>query len=217
MAMTASERLAQYRQSVDYQARQRRVLTYELERHYQVRLEDPTNWSFSQISVVSNAVGRLGKTLGGPEMFVKAIGPVSIAIRDDIKSGALTYGTGRIEIQEAILTGQTPSWLGEVAVVHELAHAWAFNQSPLKKLNFEVLSYQMRVFCGAEEGPTRYGRKNWLHPSEEWAESVASYVYPEYIENLIERSVNPEPQAGLGSKHREFVEEQIRKLRGEKP
>jgi len=96
--------------------------------------------------------------------------------------------------------------------VHELAHAWAFNQSPVSRiLGVDLLSYKMRLFCGQEEGPTNYGKKNWISPAEEWAESVAAYVYPEYIDHLQNHPTHPEVNSGLGPRHREFIEQHIKK------
>jgi hypothetical protein len=215
--MTEKERLKAYQQTTEYQARHKQTLLYNLEHRYQVTLSGTIPWSYDSVIVISNAVGRMSQKLGGPDVFAKAVGPVQIQINNQISSGGLTYGSGKIEFQQSTLTHQQPPWLGEVAVVHELAHAWAFNQSPVSRiLGVDLLSYKMRLFCGQEEGPTIYGKKNWISPAEEWAESVAAYVYPEYIDHLQNHPTHPEVNSGLGPRHREFIEQHIKKLQDKK-
>jgi hypothetical protein len=186
--MTEKESLKAYQQTTEYRARHKQTLLYDLEHRYEVTLTGTIPWSYDSVIVVSNAVGRMSQ------------------------SGGLTYGLGKIEFQQSTLTYQQPPWLGEVSVVHELAHAWAFNQSPVSRiLGVDLLSYKMRLFCGQEEGPTNYGKKNWISPAEEWAESVAAYVYPEYIDHLQNHPTHPEVNSGLGPRHREFIEQHIKK------
>jgi hypothetical protein len=81
---------------------------------------------------------------------------------------------------------------------------------------------EMVLFVGEEPGPTCYGRLGRLegsgcppqwqtpNPQEEWAESVAAYLYPEYINWLRETS---EREAGLRSLHQQYVEQRFRQVR----
>ncbi|NPA26259.1 MAG: hypothetical protein GXO36_01470, partial [Chloroflexi bacterium] len=99
---------------------------------------------------------------------------------------------------------QNPPWLAQVAIVHELAHVWAFRSVPrwLAWARVDLLAWQLVWYARQEPGPTRYGRRNWLNPSEEWAETVAAVLYPEYIEHLRQTR---EPEAWLGPRHYAFV------------
>jgi hypothetical protein len=127
---------------------------------------------------------------------------------------------------------QQPEWLGEVALVHELAHAW---DARTANIVARVLGRPGRVvrelvrFVGEEPGPTWYGsglsglRRTLRAASEEWAETVAAYLYPEYIAHLSSR---PEEQGwpqragltghvrpGLGPRHHAYVEERFQEIR----
>ena len=142
--MSEIERLKAYQQTPEYQARHKQTLVYDLEHRYQVTLSGTIPWSYDSVIVISNAVGRMSQKLGGPDVFAKAVGPVQIQINSQISSGGLTHDSGKIEFQQSTLTHQQPRWLGEVAVVHELAHAWAFNQSPV----FRILGIDnLEIFC----------------------------------------------------------------------
>jgi hypothetical protein len=212
--MTEEERLTAYKRTQRYQVQQKKTLLYDLEKHYRVLLDTSQQWNFDEVLTIANGVSRMSQSLGGPDVFTQAIGEIKITLVENSGSGGLTFGSGKIEFLRTTLTSQSPQWLGEVAVVHELAHAWAFHQTPwlLRMMNVDLVSRKMRLFVGAEEGPTKYGQKNWLNPAEEWAESVAGYVYPEYINHLKTRTQNAEPSAGLGPRHKEFVEEEIQQL-----
>jgi len=72
-------------------------------------------------------------------------------------------------------------WGPKVAIAHEFAHFWDAKASNLWQLivgEWE-LSSGLRDAVQGEPGPTRHARTH--DASEDWAESVAGYVFPEYF------------------------------------
>lgn len=116
------------------------------------------------------------------------------------------------------------SVMPQVAFVHEFAHVWDY-------INGNQFSHGLPAFRGNEPGPTAYGSGLGLgtwstHPLlDEWAESVAAYVYPEYIiylrtpgnkdyknEQAWQKTLNLPSyyiRPGLGQLHRAYVALQI--------
>ena len=182
---------------------------------------DPRNWKLEEIHLILRGVKRMGEAMGGPENMKRAIGGVFIDRRAG--GGAETYAFWphppwkRIVIGEATLH-QEPAWRGEVAIVHELAHAWDMQSANLlQRISGRPgqIVREMIKFIGEEPGPTCYGGlksetclPKWRvgDPKEEWAESVSAYLYPEYIEFL---RLNSEKEADLRPLHRSYVERQF--------
>ena len=182
------------------------------------------NWEPDMLAVVDRGIERFNQVLGNPNAIRYATGKVSLAI--DLKSGGLAYPWWIFPWWKRIVFGvgtlrQEPRWRGEVAVVHELAHQWDAQNANWRQKLFGGggrIVRELVAFVGDEPGPTCYGglrAKDCTFgrvPVEEWAESVASYVYPEYIDWLHEHEPT-EKEAGLRPKHREFVAMQIEELR----
>ena len=91
-----------------------------------------------------------------------------------------------------------------IAVVHELSHYWDWKTgglwSRIKNSAGNKVS-GLVAFIGQESAPTAYGRTN---TQEDWAESVAMYVYPQYAKIIQSEGdpleVNFAPgRPGLGS------------------
>lgn len=186
-------------------------------------------WTLEELYLLQRAVERMTKALGGSEAMRCAIGRVTITWTRKGGGGAYPFWPWppwkRIRLSRWVLD-QEPAWRGEVAVIHELAHTWdAQTASLLQRIAGFIglpgargrIVREMVEFVGEEPGPTCYGGLGtegckWdRNPVEEWAESVAAYVYPEYIEWLKENK-EEEKEAGLRSRHWEFVERQIRGL-----
>ncbi len=121
-------------------------------------------------------------------------------------------------------------------MVHELAHAWdAQTAGLLQRIvgGEGQLARGMREFVGEEPGPTWYGSGDPSVTSascpvcEEWAESVAAYLYPEYIESLTDQTIRderfiqretgwapaPYQRPGLDVLHRRYIELQFQRVR----
>ncbi len=196
----------------------------------------PDPWSDQERGVLTRAVERMAEAFGGPEKMRRALGGVLLIKQRCGDGGALAFWPRppwmSVRIGEALLH-QQPEWLGEVAVVHELAHIWDARTAGLVR---RILGRPGRIvremvrFVGDEPGPTRYGsgiRSVVRVPCpacEEWAESVAAYLYPEYIAHL---ALRPEEQGwparagrphhlrpALGPRHRAYVERCFAKVRG---
>lgn len=192
-------------------------------------------WEEDERALVLRAVRRMGQALGGAEGMRRALG--NILLEKRTKGGGRVYAFWprppwmRMLLGEPILH-QQPDWLGEVAVVHELAHAW---DARTANGVFRILGRPGRIvremvrFVGEEPGPTGYGsglsglRRTLRAAGEEWAETVAAYLYPEYIVHLRSRPEEPawplrvglegHTRPGLGLRHRAYVEERFREVR----
>ncbi|MCS7179412.1 MAG: hypothetical protein RML46_08850 [Anaerolineae bacterium] len=189
----------------------------------------PERWEERERLLALRAVRRMARALGGPEEMRRTLGPIALAKRKTGGGGLYAFWPRppwmRIVVGEALLR-QQPEWLGEVALIHELAHAWDARTANLVS---RILGRPGRIvremvrFVGEEPGPTRYGsglrlfhRNASTAASEQWAETVAAYLYPEYIAHLSGRPEEREWPAqagrpehlrpGLGIRHRVYVE-----------
>ncbi len=193
----------------------------------------PSGWQTDERMQVRRAVERMSEALGGVSGFRLAVGGIILEKR--ATGGGRTYAFWfrppwkRVVLGESLLH-QDPPWLSEVAVVHELAHAWdAHTAGPLGRMLGRPgrLVRGMVKFVGEEPGPTWYGSvasglQAWRAACEEWAESVAAYLYPEYVAHL---SAQPrerqwamalgknDPRPGLGDRHRAYVESCFAEIR----
>jgi hypothetical protein len=181
---------------------------------------NPERWQLGDLQLVRDAVSDLQNLLGGVEAFRRAVGGVTLERLLQGGGGAYAWWIfptwHRITLGDDVLH-QEPAWRGKVAVVHELAHIWdAQTANWIQRAlgNGGRIVHDMTAFVGAEPGPTCYGGLGAAEctfprkPVEEWAESVASYCYPEYIEWLHQNNPN-EKQAGLRPLHKQFVAMQI--------
>lgn len=185
-------------------------------------------WSPSERGVLARAAERMARAFGGPERMRRALGDVLLLKRKRGGGGAFAFWPRppwmSVLIGETLLH-QQPEWLGEVAVVHELAHIWdARTAGLLRRLLGRPgrIVREMVRFVGDEPGPTWYGSGSRAvvrvpcPACEEWAESVAAYLYPEYIAHLASRpqeqawplrAGKPEhPRPALGPRHLAYVE-----------
>ena len=195
----------------------------------------PSGWEEDEQVLVLRAVRRMARALGGAEGMRRALGAVRLERRKQGGGGLYAFWPRppwmRIVIGEPTLH-QQPEWLGEVALAHELAHAW---DARTANIVARILGRPGRMvrglvrFVGEEPGPTWYGsglsglRRTLRAASEEWAETVAAYLYPEYIAHLSSR---PEEQGwpqragltghvrpSLGPRHHAYVEERFQEIR----
>lgn len=182
------------------------------------------NWESDMLGVIERGVKRFNDMMGHPKAVAFATGGVLLSLT--LTGGGLAYPLWYLPPWKHIAFGiqtlrQEPRWRGEVAVVHELAHEWdAQSANLLERLLAQGgrIVKGMVTYVGNEPGPTCYGglqAKDCMFPhmpKEEWAESVAAYLYPEYIDWLRENQPS-EKEAGLRPLHRQYVEMQIELLR----
>lgn len=204
-------------------------------RPYGLFIVAPWQWAEDERALVLRAVQRMAQALGGAEGMSQALGNIRLEKRKEGGGGLYAFWPRppwmRIVIGEPILH-QQPEWLGEVAVVHELGHAW---DARTANLVARILGRPGRMvrelvrFVGEEPGPTWYGsglsglRRTLRAASEEWAETVAAYLYPEYIAHLSSRpdetawplqvGLLEHPRPGLGIRHRIYVEGRFAEIR----
>ncbi|NPA07015.1 MAG: hypothetical protein GXO54_06395 [Chloroflexi bacterium] len=178
-------------------------MAHKLDFPFPIHFVDWPTWPEHVVMHIAQALTRWVKAFPPASCWARVFAGLRLHLHSDLPHGALAR-------RDAIrfhprLFQQRPAWLAQVAVVHELAHVWAFRAKPraLAWLPIDVLAWRLVWFAWREPGPTRYGRRRWLQPSEEWAETVAAYVYPEYLDHLRRTS---EPEAWLGPKHRTFVQ-----------
>jgi len=176
---------------------------------------NPGLWQLAELQAIQQAVERLVETFGGTP-----IPSVTLNIERVNESGIAANVGNTIRIRNDFLAAAMP----QVAFVHEFAHAWDY-------VNGGKYSTGLPTFRGDEPGPTAYGSGTGLGtwssnpPANEWAESIAAYVYPEYIAYLrtpsgrhYEReqdwqtALGLQPyytRPGLGQYHRAYVALQI--------
>lgn len=204
-------------------------------RPYGLLVVAPEVWEADEQALILRAVQRMAQALGGVDGMQRVLGGIRLEKRKEGGGGLYAFWPRppwmRIVIGAPILH-QQPEWLGEVAVVHELAHAW---DARTANIAARVLGLPGRIvremvrFVGEEPGPTWYGsgfagpRRTLRAASEQWAETVAAYLYPEYVAHLSSRPAEQEwpqrvgqaahPRPGLGIRHRIYVEGRFGEIR----
>jgi hypothetical protein len=182
------------------------------------------NWESDMLEVIERGSARFNQIMGHPKAVELATGGVLLSLT--LTGGGLAYPLWYLPPWKHISFGiqtlrQEPRWRGEVAVVHEIAHEWDFQSANLLERFLPQGGRSVKgmvAYVGAEPGPTCYGGLQAPEcgfprmVKEEWAESVASYLYPEYIDWLRDH-LPSEKQAGLRPLHRQYVEMQIELLR----
>jgi len=196
--------------------------------------------SAAELEVVLEVAGRFRRAAGCLEGARRAIGGVTIRrVREGM--GAHHAGRSLITVGDALFDqpqAQTPllhQWGPQVAIAHELAHYWDWKTGNWWSRVWGkpgMLTEGMRARVGNEPGPTWYARTQGA--VEDWAESVAGYLFPEYFQALeAEAMVNenykreyylwqampdrPSVRMGPGllPLHLAYVEEQFRSLCGQ--
>ncbi len=177
-------------------------------------------WQLEELRVIQQAITRLVQVFAGRPIENNLISVIRVN-----KSGIAESPQNTIRICNDFMNAAMP----QVAFVHEFAHAWDY-------LNGGKFSNSLSDFRGNEPGPTAYGSGPGLgtwstNPrDDEWAESFAAYVYPEYIaylrtpgttdfaqEQRWELKLNQRPEyrnspqrrPGLGQFHKAYVALQI--------
>ena len=175
-------------------------------------------WELADLKTVQNAVSDFAAKAGGTLVAHTVLGGVTI--RRGSNSFQLRSG---IELTDSTFNqaGVRKEFGPKIAVVHELAHYWDWKTGSFwsKMMNTPgalVNGITAPVGIGNESAPTLYGQTN---EQEDWAETVAMYVYPEYQQILLSEN-NPfevQPNVGrpgLGIRHATYVKTQFEALSG---
>jgi len=172
-----------------------------LARDYGLRVFRAQRWSAEETGQLHEAVAALSSLMGGAERFRRKLRWVPVW---------RTQRRARMAAMAAPLVGVVffagASW-GDVAefrwqTVHELAHVWDI-------FSFYRLSRGLMRATGAKRGRFRWqfpvpfeyepggqwlrGRNPPLNALEDWADSVATYVYPSHAESSrpVPRLISP--------------------------
>jgi RHS repeat-associated protein len=167
------------------------------------------NWSLLQLQIVLNSIKDMSASMGGIDRFKDQLN--GLRFKRDPK-GVTGHNRGVIYLADYTFnqSGLRETLGPKIAIVHELAHAWDQKTGgPLAWLvnGSGVIGKSMANAIGNEDAPTWYGTRNI---GEDWAESAASYVYPEYTNILVNENDPRETlgrQPGLASRpnHQAYV------------
>ncbi len=190
-----------------------------------------SDFSRTELGMISQALSDFAAKVGGVDAARKAIGGVHFAVNHGEwldQSGQPYAGSlnGLIRLphahfhQAALRTALGPM----IGTVHELAHYWDWKETnPISRL-LGLGDISSDIFS-SEKGPTQYGRSSL---KEEWAESVAMWVYPQYsdilrseadpLENPLDPAGRPKLAGqggpGLGPNHTLYLMRRIFMLGG---
>ena len=166
-------------------------ILHTLATEYRARVFRPGCWSVDELGHVSEAVKDLAKRMGGPARFRRELRWVLIS-RVPWRTSMAAMAVTLLDV----VYFQTASWGDPPELkwqtVHELAHVWDMR----KLLRF---SRGLKRATGSRYGrpirrlpvPFDYhagggwleGKKHPLNALEDWADSVAAYVYHDYAES----------------------------------
>jgi hypothetical protein len=163
----------------------------ELAMNYRLRVLGRRRWGREEIDQLGQAVEDLSRLMGGPAAFGSALGKVPIwrtQRRTRMAAMALPF-VGVVYFQGA-------SW-GDAAefkwqTVHELAHIWdirslyGLSRGLLRATqgSYGAFKWQSPIpFEYKPGGRWLEGRPAPLNALEDWADSVATYVYPGHAQS----------------------------------
>ncbi|NPA26625.1 MAG: hypothetical protein GXO36_03370, partial [Chloroflexi bacterium] len=91
---------------------------------YGLRLIEPKAWAPAELLHLDQALARFARVLRPAHCLASLFANLRLQRREDIRQGALAR-RDEILFHPRVLS-QNPPWLAQVAIVHELAHVWAF-------------------------------------------------------------------------------------------
>ena len=180
-------------------------------------------WTLDQLDTVLKSVQDFASAAGGTEAARKAIGGAIFVRTSDGQT--MHWGFGLITLADHTFNqSKLRAFYGpRISIVHELAHYWDWRNNKVWQIH-KLDGPLARGLPQREDGPTAYGRTLLR---EEWAESVAGYVYPQYYW-IIRAEGKPTEVTkgrsqfgpcslefdlpGLGPQHYAYVERQFRSL-----
>ncbi len=147
----------------------------------------PGLWHLDELRTVLQAIQDFSQVAGGIEPTRRAIGgAMFVRVREGITAH---HGFGYITLADYTFSqnGERASLGPRIAIVHELAHYWDWKSGNLSTKLLNQCGHLSRGLPQREIAPTMYGRTAL---AENWAESVAGYVYPEYF-LMLRKENNP--------------------------
>jgi RHS repeat-associated protein len=143
-----------------------------------------------ELETVLQVAQRFEDRAGSREAARRAIGGVTIR---RISQGGTQHFLGEITIADYSFDQPDAKgplkrqWGPKVAIAHELAHYWDWKTGTWwsKILGFGAVVALMPIATRGEPGPTLYARTSIV---EDWAETVAGYLFREYFAFLPEEA-----------------------------
>jgi hypothetical protein len=166
-------------------------LADRLKNDFRVHVLRPGSWTVNERRHVGEAVEDLATLMGGPSRF-RAVLKWVLVWRVPFRTPMAAMAMPLIDVVyfQGASWGDSPELKWQT--VHELAHVWDIR-------SFYRLSGGLKSVAGASYGrfkwqspiPFEYhagegwlkGRKPPLNALEDWADSVAAYVYPDHAES----------------------------------
>ncbi len=183
-------------------------------------------WTIAELEIIVGVLTRYAQAAGRMESARRALGGAEIT-RSRNKSAKTRQNWHWIILSDYTLEqhGLRKKWGPQIALAHELAHYWDHRTGHLLSrllLRPGVIVRGLPEAVGDELGPTWWGR---MSPVEQWAETVAMYLYPEYQSILEQENDSRECFSvcyapgdehrlpSLGPKHLDYVESWFASLR----
>jgi RHS repeat-associated protein len=165
-----------------------------LGKEYHIHVLNPTAWQLIELTTVLEAVQDLARLMGGSARFRSAMLLVGISkVPLNISSAAWAIparGFMRVLYFEGASWGDPPELKWQT--VHELAHIWDMTKG-FRLSNGLMQATGSKYRNGVCQVPFlgEYLAAEWLkdrppplNALEDWADSVATYVYPDYAESI---------------------------------
>lgn len=163
-----------------------------LDSNYAVRVLWAQRWALSELQLLLEAVQDLATVMGGPSAFRTKIGKSPITrLRRRSPAAAMALPLVGVVYFSGASWGHAPEFKWQT--VHELAHRWDIRQRfglsrGLKRATggrYGKFRWQLPIPFEYEPGGRWLkGRKPPLNALEDWADSVATYVYADYAESM---------------------------------
>jgi hypothetical protein len=170
----------------------------QLAREYQIRILNSGAWERIHLQRVHKAVTDLAKLMGASASFQREIGGVRISRSSrQTRLAAVTLPVIHVVYFESASWGDISELKWQT--VHELAHVWDMRKllrlsSGLKRAAGGKYAFARRFPVPREYHPGETwltGRSAPLNALEDWADSVATYVYPDHAESIPESLGGP--------------------------
>ncbi len=175
-------------------AEARATILDRLASHYGIRVFKPGGWPLDDLQRMLEAVNELATVMGGSTRFRTEIRGLRIfRFPRDTGLAAAALGTRIVDV----IYFESASWTNERELkwqtVHELGHVWDMRKgfrlsSGLKRATgsrYRGLARQFPIFRKYEPGGNWLpGRGAPLNALEDWADSLATYVYSDYAQSL---------------------------------
>jgi len=168
---------------------------------YGTRVARPGSWDEDELRQLLGATEDLARFLGGPVAFRHELGRVFLW-RTSRRTSMAAMAVPLIDVVyfQGASWGDPPEFKWQT--VHELAHVWdirsffRFSRGLMRATGSSYGRFRLQLpvpFKYKAGGRWLEGRKSPLNGLEDWADSVATYVYPDHAESRrpVARLISP--------------------------